>query len=175
MGKKKANRNRNKPRGKDARKKKKKQKDKMKRRKSKNAGRQGPAGGDWSSCGASGVNDTCGCSPRIHHLQHIEGKGCSQPQKSFDELHTMHHFPYWPLHTGHQHCLAPHNPSPRAPGLVGCRSGHCCRILFGPYEQSESPSCSYSPPQRMLLIPYRCLSKGHWRTLLFPSGNPSYG
>merc|ERR1711962_1615417 len=60
--KKKANRNRNKPRGKDARKKKKKQKkkkDKMKRRKSKNAGRQGPAGGDWSSCGASGVNDTC--------------------------------------------------------------------------------------------------------------------
>merc|ERR1711874_794178 len=60
--KKKANRNRNKPRGKDARKKKKKQKkkkDKMGRRKSKNAGRQGPAGGDWSSCGASGVNDTC--------------------------------------------------------------------------------------------------------------------
>merc|ERR1712012_1002026 len=46
---------------KDKKKKKKKQKkkDKMKRRKNKNVGRQGPAGGDWSSCGTSGVNDTC--------------------------------------------------------------------------------------------------------------------
>merc|ERR1712047_217687 len=31
----------------------------LNKRKSKNARRQGPAGGDWSSCGASGVNDTC--------------------------------------------------------------------------------------------------------------------
>merc|ERR1711972_828467 len=31
----------------------------LKKKKPKNNGRQGPAGGDWSSCGASGVNDTC--------------------------------------------------------------------------------------------------------------------
>merc|ERR1711872_473634 len=46
---------------------KKKKKDKQRRkkkkllnkRKPKKNGRQGPAGGDWSSCGTSGVNDTC--------------------------------------------------------------------------------------------------------------------
>merc|ERR1712200_76785 len=37
----------------------KRRRNRRRRRKSKNAGRQGPAGGDWSSCGASGVNDTC--------------------------------------------------------------------------------------------------------------------
>merc|ERR1711973_388260 len=31
----------------------------LNKRKSKKNGRQGPAGGDWSSCGTSGVNDTC--------------------------------------------------------------------------------------------------------------------
>merc|ERR1712012_257362 len=46
-------------RAKDKKKKKQRKKDKMKRRKNNNAGRQGPAGGDWSSCGTSGVNDTC--------------------------------------------------------------------------------------------------------------------
>merc|ERR1711962_1549049 len=30
-----------------------------KKKKPKKSGRQGPAGGDWSSCGTSGVNDTC--------------------------------------------------------------------------------------------------------------------
>merc|ERR1712055_1122861 len=47
--------------------KKKKKKDKerrkkkklLKKKKPKKSGRQGPAGGDWSSCGTSGVNDTC--------------------------------------------------------------------------------------------------------------------
>merc|ERR1711928_267232 len=42
-------------------------KDKKRRRKNKlkninqkkSGARQGPAGGDWSSCGTSGVNDTC--------------------------------------------------------------------------------------------------------------------
>merc|ERR1711972_1053898 len=57
----KGNRKRKQQTAKDKKKKKKKQKkkDKMKRRKNKNVGRQGPAGGDWSSCGTSGVNDTC--------------------------------------------------------------------------------------------------------------------
>merc|ERR1712013_659892 len=31
----------------------------LNKRKHKKNGRQGPAGGDWSSCGTSGVNDTC--------------------------------------------------------------------------------------------------------------------
>merc|ERR1712173_190099 len=31
----------------------------LKKKKPKKNGRQGPAGGDWSSCGTSGVNDTC--------------------------------------------------------------------------------------------------------------------
>merc|ERR1712141_123506 len=31
----------------------------LKKKKPKKIGRQGPAGGDWSSCGTSGVNDTC--------------------------------------------------------------------------------------------------------------------
>merc|ERR1712013_196299 len=31
----------------------------LKKKKPKKSGRQGPAGGDWSSCGTSGVNDTC--------------------------------------------------------------------------------------------------------------------
>merc|ERR1719239_782048 len=40
--------------------KKRRKKNKLKRRNQKKSGaRQGPAGGDWSSCGTSGVNDTC--------------------------------------------------------------------------------------------------------------------
>merc|ERR1711928_14914 len=39
---------------------KKRRKNKLKKRNQKKSGaRQGPAGGDWSSCGTSGVNDTC--------------------------------------------------------------------------------------------------------------------
>merc|ERR1712222_224267 len=40
--------------------KKRRRKNKLKKRNQKKSGaRQGPAGGDWSSCGTSGVNDTC--------------------------------------------------------------------------------------------------------------------
>merc|ERR1712012_1051206 len=59
--KKKANGKRKQQTAEDKKKKKKKQrkKDKMKKKKPKKNARQGPAGGDWSSCGTSGVNDTC--------------------------------------------------------------------------------------------------------------------
>merc|ERR1712055_556362 len=45
---------------KEIKEKKRRRKNKLKRRNQKKSGaRQGPAGGDWSSCGTSGVNDTC--------------------------------------------------------------------------------------------------------------------
>merc|ERR1712223_2262436 len=64
---KKGNKRKNKKRTKKRKEKKQKKKDRerrkkkklLKKKKPKKIGRQGPAGGDWSSCGASGVNDTC--------------------------------------------------------------------------------------------------------------------
>merc|ERR1712223_549093 len=50
-------RKKNKPKKKEKERRKKKKL--LKKKKPKNNGRQGPAGGDWSSCGTSGVNDTC--------------------------------------------------------------------------------------------------------------------
>merc|ERR1712039_575163 len=50
-------RKKNKPKKKDNERRKKKKL--LKKKKPKKSGRQGPAGGDWSSCGTSGVNDTC--------------------------------------------------------------------------------------------------------------------
>merc|ERR1712222_298971 len=45
---------------KEMKEKKRRRKNKLKKRNQKKSGaRQGPAGGDWSSCGPSGVNDTC--------------------------------------------------------------------------------------------------------------------
>merc|ERR1712032_993834 len=45
---------------KEMKEKKRRRKNKLKNRnKNKPGARQGPAGGDWSSCGTSGVNDTC--------------------------------------------------------------------------------------------------------------------
>merc|ERR1712222_58621 len=45
---------------KEMKEKKRRRKNKLKKRNQKKSGaRQGPAGGDWSSCGTSGVNDTC--------------------------------------------------------------------------------------------------------------------
>merc|ERR1712012_51418 len=60
-------RRKNKKRTKKRKEKKQKKKDRerrkkkklLKKKKPKKIGRQGPAGGDWSSCGTSGVNDTC--------------------------------------------------------------------------------------------------------------------
>merc|ERR1712181_173856 len=56
-----------KPRAKKRRQRQKAQKEKKRRRQNKlrnrnkkqSGARQGPAGGDWGSCGTSGVNDTC--------------------------------------------------------------------------------------------------------------------
>merc|ERR1711962_1533771 len=50
-------RKKNKPKKEDKERRKKKKL--LKKKKPKKNGRQGPAGGDWSSCGTSGVNDTC--------------------------------------------------------------------------------------------------------------------